>query len=134
MENAVKSIKNDISTEEDIKLMVDSFYARVNENPLLSDVFNGFAKVDWDSHLPRMYQFWEGLILGKQGFKGNPFAVHQPLPINKEHFEQWIGLFVENIDALFEGEVTEQTKLRARSIAHIFESKLSALSSMKNDI
>lgn len=119
--------KPDIHTEQDVELMVNSFYAKVNQDPLLSYVFNDFAEVDWQSHLPKMYQFWNTLIFGEQSYKGNPFAAHVPLPVDQSHFERWISLFEENMDELFVGEVAEHTKLRAKSIAHIFSSKLAQI-------
>lgn len=121
--------KPDIRTEEDVKLMVDSFYNKVNEDPMLSYVFNDFAEVDWQSHLPTMYKFWNTLIFGEQSYKGNPFAAHVPLPVDQTHFTRWISLFEENMDELFIGEVAEHTKLRAKSIAHIFSSKLAQINS-----
>ncbi|WP_236973952.1 group III truncated hemoglobin [Membranihabitans maritimus] len=114
----------DIHTENDIKLMVDSFYEKVNNDPVLSPIFNDFAQVEWDSHLPVMYRFWNTLIFANQTYKGNPFGVHIPLPIDKKHFDRWIELFEKNIDELFEGPVANNTKERARSIAMVFESKL----------
>lgn len=120
----MKDNKQDIRTEEDIILMVNSFYEKVNQDSLLSYVFNDFAQVDWNSHLPKMYSFWNTLIFAKQSYKGNPFAAHIPLPIKAEHFDKWIQLFNQNIDEHFVGEVAEQTKQRAFSIATIFQSKM----------
>src|SRR5690349_21165879 len=49
--------QTDIATEKDIKTLVDSFYDKVNADPLLSPIFNGIAKVEWEHHLPTMYAF-----------------------------------------------------------------------------
>ncbi len=127
----MQNSKPDLNSEQDIELMVDSFYAKVNHDQLLSLVFNDFSKVDWNTHLPKMYRFWNTLILGKQSYKGNPFAAHVPLPVDKTHFDRWVQLFEENMDELFAGDVAEQTKLRARSIAHIFQSKLEYINQEK---
>lgn len=124
--------KHDITTEEDIKLMVDSFYEKVNQDELLSSVFNDFSKVDWNTHLPKMYRFWNTLIFGKASYKGNPFAAHVSLPVEKTHFDRWLQLFEQNIDEHFVGEVAAHTKLRAKSIAHIFESKLKYIHQQKS--
>lgn len=123
----MQNTKQDISTEKDIELMVNSFYAKVNKDDLLSNIFNDFSKVNWDIHLPKMYSFWNTLIFSKQSYKGSPFNAHLPLPVTKAHFDRWIQLFNETLDELFQGEVTEHTKLRARSIAHVFQSKLEYL-------
>jgi len=122
----------DIASKQDIQIMVDSFYDKVNKNELLSYVFNDFSKVDWDSHLPKMYNFWNTLIFGKQDYKGNPFAAHIDLPIQAEHFQNWLALFNENMDELFEGENADATKQRAKSIAGIFQSKLAFMNNQNN--
>jgi hemoglobin len=114
----------DITTEADVIKMVDSFYDKVNLDPKLSPVFNDFSKVDWDKHLPIMYKFWNTLLLGKQEYKGSPFDKHIPLPIDAQHFDRWIKLFHQNMDELFSGDVADQSKLRASSIAHVFKTKL----------
>jgi hemoglobin len=49
------------------------------------------------------------------------------LPVDSSHFKQWMDVFYENIDEHFVGEMAEQTKLRAKSIAWTFESKLDYL-------
>lgn len=117
-------MKTDIRNEADIKLMVDTFYEKVNKNIALSEVFNGFAKVNWESHLPKMYAFWNKVLFAKGDYKGNPFDAHIPLPVDKSHFEQWLSIFTQNIDQHFEGPVSEDTKMRAQSIAYVFQSKL----------
>jgi hemoglobin len=71
-----------------------------------------------------MYGFWNTLIFAKQEYKGSPFAAHIDLPIKTTHFDRWISLFEETLDELFEGEITEKTKLRANSIALVFQNKL----------
>ncbi len=116
--------KHDISSANDVKNMVDSFYAKVNQDELLSYVFNDFSQVDWAAHLPKMYDFWTTLIFGEAVYKGNPFAAHINLPVNKKHFDRWLMLFDENMDELFAGQTAEHTKQRAKSIAQIFQNKL----------
>lgn len=120
----MKDSRHDIQSKEDVIVMVNSFYDKVNEDELLSYIFNDFAEVDWAHHLPIMYRFWDSLIFGSGTYKGNPFAKHIRLPIHKQHFQCWIQLFEQNIDEHFEGEIANHTKLRAQSIAHIFQNKL----------
>ena len=120
--------KKDISTQEDIKQMVDSFYDKVNQHELLSPIFNDIAKVDWDSHLPIMYRFWGSILLGEATYTGHPFAKHIPLPINRYHFEAWVSLFIKNVAEQFEGTNAEEAMLRAKTIGQIFQAKKEYLS------
>lgn len=117
-------IKTDLTTTEDIKLMVDTFYTKVKADPLLEPIFNDFAEVDWDRHLPIMYAFWEKVLFGEGEYNGNPFRKHYPLPVEARHFTRWLVLFERNMDLHFTGQMAESAKMRARSIAHIFQSKL----------
>ena len=114
-------MKNDILTREDIKLLVDRFYDKVQSDPLLGPVF---SHVDWPHHLPTMYNFWSSMLLGDQSYRGNPFQKHLPLAIDGQHFEQWLKLFTETVDHHFSGEKAEEIKMRARSIAGIFQLRL----------
>ncbi|HEX8659206.1 MAG TPA: group III truncated hemoglobin, partial [Hymenobacter sp.] len=91
---------------------------------LLAPVFNEFAQVNWPAHLPRMYDFWSSILLHTARYRGQPFLKHVPLPIAAEHFERWLTLFISTVDALFEGPVATEAKLRARNIATVFETRL----------
>lgn len=123
-------MKREIETPEDVKFMVDSFYEKVNQDQLLSPVFNDFANVDWESHLPKMYTFWESILFATGEYQGQPFQKHIPLPISLAHFERWIKLFEDNVDQHFEGEKAALAKHRALTIAHIFKTKLKHLNKL----
>jgi hemoglobin len=115
---------NDIQNRKDIELLVNSFYSKVNQDSLLSPVFNETAAVNWEKHLPIMYDFWSTMLLGDKSYRGNPFMKHIPLPINKLHFEKWLSLFLQTVDEHFAGDVAEEAKIRARNIAGVFQFKL----------
>lgn len=117
-------MKSDITTEEDIKKLVDTFYDHVNRDELLGPVFNEFAKVDWDHHLPMMYAFWSTVLFGSMAYKGQPFPKHFALPIDRTHFTRWIALFTQTVEELFAGDMAEQAKQKAASIANIFQMKM----------
>ena len=78
---------------------------------MLSTIFNDHSQVNWDTHLPRMYNFWNSVLLYKGDYKGSPFQKHANLPINKEHFNEWLSLFNKNLDEKFEGKMTEEAKV-----------------------
>jgi hemoglobin len=121
----------DIANRDDIILMVDTFYDKVNNHDQLSHIFNDFAKTDWEVHLPRMYDFWETLIFSTGKYKGSPFSKHVPLPVDQSHFQSWIDIFESNLDEHFAGTVTESVKARANMIAQTFQHKLAYLKQPK---
>lgn len=122
-----EQLKKDILSEADVKYMVNTFYDKVNRDEVLSPVFNDFAKVDWPHHLPKMYAFWNFLILGIPGYKGQPFPMHAALPISQNHFDRWLELFKRNVDEHFSGMNASMAKAKAESIALTFQYKLGIL-------
>ncbi|UOQ51150.1 group III truncated hemoglobin [Hymenobacter cellulosivorans] len=114
----------DIHSEADVQRLVDTFYQKVNQDELLDPVFNGFAHVDWQRHLPIMYDFWSSLLLGTSRYAGRPFPKHIPLPVDATHFTRWMQLFEATVDELFAGPVADIAKERAVNIATMFEYRL----------
>jgi hemoglobin len=119
--------KKEITSMKDIQQMVDTFYDKVDQDDLLGPIFNDFAKVDWDSHLEIMYNFWGSMVFPEASYKGNPFNKHMPLPIESKHFDRWLELFLSNLDLQFFGDNADLFKERSKSIALIFDYKLKAL-------
>jgi hemoglobin len=115
----------DIATRADIVRLVDAFYSAVRGDEILGPIFDGVAHVDWDRHLPRMYDFWEGVLFGATAFRGNPLAVHLSLAgrvaLGSREFDRWIALFHEQVDALFSGAVADEAKARALRIAAVMQ-------------
>jgi hemoglobin len=48
------------------------------------------------------------------------------MPLEKIHFDQWLSLFNETVDALFSGEKATMAKQRAAVIGWTINSKLSS--------
>ncbi|MBX9851327.1 MAG: group III truncated hemoglobin [Cytophagaceae bacterium] len=126
------SNKKDIQSEEDIQLMVNSFYDKVNKHHSLSYFFNEYVKIDWKHHLPKMYDFWSSLLLGTMRYSGQPFPKHLALPLKKENFDDWLALFFETVDEHFSGPVADEAKIRASNIARIFISRMGLGEPVKN--
>ena len=114
----------DIESEEDIKAFVDAFYGKVMQDPLLSGFFQ---HVNWEQHMPVMYNFWSSILLGSMKYSGLPFPKHQKFPLLPQHFDQWIQLFIKSIDEHFEGTKAEEAKSRANMISKTFQYKLGIL-------
>jgi hemoglobin len=120
----------DIETEIDVRRLVDEFYAAIREDALLNPIFTDVAQVDWQHHLPKMYAFWSGLILGKVGYAGQLFAAHVKLPVEREHFVRWLTLFHAAVDRLFTGPGAKRAKDAAASIAHTFAMRMGLIDPM----
>lgn len=92
-------------TEESIRRMVDTFYDSVRKDELLGPVFENALHGQWDTHMPRMYEFWSTVLLGSGRFQGNVFGKHMALSgITKEHFVRWLGLFNATVTQMYDAE------------------------------
>jgi hemoglobin len=120
----------DIETEADVRLLVDEFYSAIRADALLNPIFTDVAQVDWAHHLPKMYAFWNGLILGQPGYVGQPFAPHLRLPVTRDHFTRWLELFRATVDRLFAGSAAKRAKDAAGSIAHTFAMRMGVIDPM----
>ena len=114
-------MKADIGTRKDIELLVDTFYEKVRDNGVLGFIFDEVAQVDWEEHLPKMYSFWASVLLGEHSFSGNPMQKHialsQLTAMTDREFSEWLRLFAQTVDELFEGELADEAKIRAGNIA-----------------
>ena len=121
------NMKHDIEFEADVQLLVNSFYLKVKADEVIGFLFNDIAKVDWEHHLPRMYAFWEFLILGKNTYQGNPIEPHHALakkhPLTAAHFDRWVLLFQSTIDEHFSGPRADDAKQRAFLISETWKPK-----------
>lgn len=112
---------HDIIDETDVRLLVDKFYEKVRQDDLLAPVFEPVIGDEWKHHLGRMTDFWSTLLLYTKKFSDDPLTKHLPLALTKEHFDRWLLLFHSTVDELFLGQIAENAKSRANSIARIMK-------------
>ncbi len=120
----------DLSSPEDVKTLVNAFYANVQQDHTIGYIFTEVIPVNWETHLPKMYSFWETVLLGKASFKGNPMLTHIAInakeKLTKQHFDQWMVLWELTIDQHFSGEMATNAKQRSRSIKELMYHKVRA--------
>lgn len=114
----------DISNIEDIKLLVNTFYEKVQNDDLIGPIFNEKMMGRWPEHLEKMYRFWQTLLLEEHTYSGSPFPPHKQLPVNQSHFDRWMEIFTETVDSLFVGKLAEEAKVRAANMAYMFNYKI----------
>lgn len=121
-------MKKELSGRADIELLVQSFYAKVKKDDTIGFIFNDIAKVNWEKHLPVMFDFWENVLFYTGSYEGNPMLIHQHIhrvvPLTREHFLRWYQLFSQTVDELFEGENAMLAKQRAFSISTVMQIKI----------
>lgn len=114
-------MKTDIRNRKDIEKLVNTFYDKIKTDAVIGYLFNDVAKVNWEKHLPKMYDFWENILFYTADYDGNPMEkhkeLHQKSPLNPSHFNHWNMLFTKTVDELFEGKKADEIKNRALNIS-----------------
>jgi hemoglobin len=114
-------MKTDIKNRADIEKLVDVFYSKIKSDSKISYFFNDVVHVNWEKHLPKMYDFFENILFSSGNYEGNPMQAHEELhkksEVKTEHFQHWISLFGTTVDELFIGVKAEEIKQRAVNIA-----------------
>lgn len=116
-------MKNDIRDREDVFLLVSSFYTKVRANQKIGHFFNETI-TNWPEHLEKLTDFWETNLFMVSKFKGNLMKAHKEVDsefnnsIQQEHFGEWLNMWHQTIDELFEGERANIARNKARNMAH----------------
>ena len=116
--------RHDISSMNDIHLLVNGFYSSVREHPLLAPIFERIIQDRWSQHLEKMYRFWQTVLLGDHTYFGSPFPPHAKMPLDETHFEAWLKLWHAVIDQHFIGDKADEAKWRGDKMAVMFLSKI----------
>jgi hemoglobin len=107
-------------TTEEISVLVDAFYGRVQLDPLIGPIFNREVE-DWPAHLGLLKEFWATVILGTRSFKGNPMEIHLKLLPEPRHFERWLELFAETANEVLTPAHAELFVGKSQRIAETFQ-------------
>lgn len=127
--------KKDIANRDDLLLLMQEFYKKLLADASINYLFTDVAKIDLVHHLPILVDFWDSILFQSGTYQKNAMqphmALHQQSPLQKHHFEKWLGYFKGTVDELFEGEMAFLAKERATSIATVMQIKISQLGSDK---
>lgn len=118
MENIIKSQN---ITEDSIKYLVDTFYAKVRGDERLGIIFAaaiGHSDEEWAEHLQKMYDFWSSIMLTSGRYHGNPLKKHKDLPFFDEKlFNRWLELFAETANEIHPPEIAQNYISKSHRIA-----------------
>ena len=108
----------DAITEENIQVMVYTFYARVRRHEVLGPVFNDRLEGRWKLHQENMVDFWSNVLLRTGRYFGNPLVKHRNVPtIRREHFTDWLELFEDTLKDIYTPEVAAHIHLASQRMA-----------------
>ena len=80
-----------------------------------------------------MYRFWQTVLLEEHTYFGSPFPPHMHMPVDKFHFDTWVGLFHQTVDELYEGEKADRAKWQGSRMAEMFQHKIAYYREQKED-
>lgn len=122
----------DIKNREDIEHQVSSFYKKAMNDKEIGFFFTEIAPINLEEHIPRICDFWEGILFNKVLFKGNPMLKHIELnwksPIKEEHFARWLTLWKETVEDNFRGEKANLAIERSQQIGKLMQLKIASIS------
>lgn len=119
----------DIESREDLEILTRAFYTRLLADDKVSYIFTDVAKINLETHLPKITDFWELSMFHTGPYHNNTMQVHMMLndkeQLTTTHFDTWLAHFNKTVDELFSGPNAEKIKTRALSIATIMKIKVS---------
>jgi len=126
-----KLMKVDISTLKDIQFLVDQFYDAVQKDPFLGPIFNARLAGRWEMHHLKLYRFWHTVLLRRPDYFGDPVPMHFDMNIDQRHFDGWLKIWTETIDANFEGMIAERAKFRGKTMGKAFLAQIKKAAALK---
>ena len=121
----------DIETRADLEVLLKEFYTRLLNDDSINYIFTDVAKINLETHLPHITDFWEQSLFYTGGYKKNVMQIHLDLnakeKLTEGHFKTWLAHFHQTTDNLFTGLNAEKIKTRAESIATVMKLKLSGV-------
>lgn len=109
--------------EQQIAALVSDFYGRARAHPELGPLFES-AINDWEAHLQLIRDFWSHALLGTGRYRRHAYPAHVGLPIQRQHFEQWLGLFRAAAHASLPPEAAARAIAQAELMSRSFKAGL----------
>ena len=113
--------KCDVLERADVQDIVERFYAHMLEDQIIGFIFTEVAKIDLESHLPVIVNFWSDILFSQNNYQSNALQkhlqLHQQIPLKPGHFTRWLYLFAQAVDQCHAGDNAELMKKRAEMVA-----------------
>ncbi len=114
-------------TKENLNNLVVKFYTKVLKDDLIGPIFidilgENLKDEKWKAHIQLLTNFWSAIALGDTHYNGSPFAPHIAFRdrLSVKAFEQWLKLFFETLNSIYEPQLAQQFLARSKNIAGNF--------------
>lgn len=114
-------------TRENLNKLVLKFYAKVIKDDLIGPIFIDMLGEDlksekWQAHIQLLTDFWASIGLGDGSYMRSPFAPHVQFRdrLSIQVFDQWMKLFFETLNTIYESKLAQLFLARAKNFADNF--------------
>ncbi len=90
-------------TVDKIRVMVERFYGRTQQDELLGPIF-AERVADWDAHYAKMTRFWSSATMRAGTYSGRPIEAHRFGGFTQAHFARWLELFTATANEVFDAQ------------------------------
>ena len=118
----------DLTSREDIAIVVEAFYTEAISHPEIGYIFTEVAKLNLEKHIPTICDFWETVLFGNLVYRGSVVSKHIELhklsKLEPNHFDVWLGIWQKKVSENFQGEKAEEMIHRANLMAEMMKHKI----------
>jgi len=118
----------DVTERKDLDFIVKEFYIRILADDKISPVFTSNVKINWETHLPIISDFWENILWGGHKYQENILQKHldfnDKIPFSKLHLERWLLHWKGTINNTFKGTNATEIQNRAEIIGRFIMYKI----------
>ena len=113
-------------TPQNVKAMVDNFYAKVLADERIGHFFidtlgEDMQKGKWIEHLNRLQNFWLRMMGQESTYQGSPIPSHLLLPdLEQRDFTRWLELFENTVNEHYNQEIAE----KFNKVAHVVATQI----------
>jgi hemoglobin len=120
-------MKRDIETNDDLYLIMKTFYDYLLSDDDMRPIFVDVAKIDLEPHLQDLVLFWENMLFRPNGYRKPVMHlhidIHKKYPFKEIHFEKWLNYLTKSVNDNFEGNKANELLQRANHIALVMKHK-----------
>ena len=121
-------MKYDISTRQDLELLIHQFYSTALTDKEIGHFFTEVIQLNMEKHIPVITDFWESVILDNMIYRGNVMVKHIELnrlsKMTRAHFDRWVGIWEQTVVNNFEGENADATIQKAKTMRELMLFKI----------
>ena len=131
-------MKSNINNRKDIRKLITVFFEKLLNHEEFRQIFFEVAQIDILDHIETSMDFWESALFQTRKYKNElietHLALHYKYRLENKHFDEWLKIFNQSVDEMFEGEIAGIAKQKAYSLATIIKMKIDHLEKIRIEL